>query len=283
LIPGPSDEFDPLYGTPKPVGLFCSQTRAMRTSGQDKGMHKGTVTEVWRYPVSSVGGERLEQAVIGPQGVEGDRQFALFEAETGLAAAPEKDSRWRPALFLQAQWAGETLPSLTFPDGTTFRIDDRALAGRLKAYFGFDVRIGTYGREMQDLRLALPVVSARYQPSCLHIVTTASLARLATLCDMPTIDSRRFRPTLLVKTQEADAFLENDWVGQTLKIGDRLHAEVTEQTRRCGVTLAAQPGLAEEPVVLRSIMRHNARNLGIYAKVKEKGEINLGDAIYAET
>ncbi|MGN7292027.1 MOSC domain-containing protein [Rhizobium sp. SAFR-030] len=240
----------------------------------------GRVIEVWRYPVSSVGGEQLEKAEVMPKGLPGDRHFALFDAETGLAAAPEKDTRWRPALFLSAHYAGEALPSLLFPDGTNLRIDDRKLHEQLRAHFGFEVMVGTYGgKQATDQRL--PVVSARYDAACMHIVTTGSLAALARIADLPSIDRRRFRPTLLVDTGEADGFVENDWVGKNIRIG-RLMAEVTDGTRRCGMTLAAQPEIAEEPVVLRTIMRHNARNLGVYARATAQQEVAKGDLVYAE-
>ncbi|WP_164844744.1 MOSC N-terminal beta barrel domain-containing protein [Brucella pituitosa] len=50
----------------------------------------GRVREVWRYPVSSLGGETLASITVSPEGIAGDRRFALFDPETGLAAAPEK-------------------------------------------------------------------------------------------------------------------------------------------------------------------------------------------------
>jgi uncharacterized protein YcbX len=240
----------------------------------------GRVIEVWRYPISSVGGEQLDKAEVMPKGLPGDRHFALFDAQTGLAAAPEKDTRWRPALFLSARYAGEAIPSLVFPDGTELRIDDRKLQQQLRAHFGFDVMIGTYGgKEVTDQRL--PVVSARYDAACMHIVTTSSLAALARIAGLPSIDRRRFRPTLLVETVDAEGFVENDWIGKTIRIG-RLAADVTDGTRRCGMTLAAQPDLAEEPTVLRTIMRHNARNLGVYARATASQEIAKGDLVYAE-
>ena len=42
------------------------------------------VTELWRFPVKSLQGERLTSARLGPLGVEGDRQWALFDLDTGF-------------------------------------------------------------------------------------------------------------------------------------------------------------------------------------------------------
>lgn len=239
----------------------------------------GKVTEVWRYPVSSVGGERLARVNVTPQGVEGDRRFALFDAETGLAAAPERDIRWRPALFLQARYAGEDLATLIFPDGDDLRLDDRKIDRRLRDHFGFAVSVGTYGGDT-DRDSRLPVVSRRYEPAGLHIVTTASLRRLSALSGVASVESRRFRPTLVVDAGAAEDFVESSWIGRKLAIG-RVPVAVTEPTRRCGVTLIAQPGLPEEPGILRTILRRNERNFGVYATAHDSGELTTDDPVYA--
>jgi len=86
---------------------------------------------------------------------------------------------------------------------------------------------------------------------------------------------------VLIETEEGEGFIENEWVDHTLRIGDT-DIRVTEASRRCGMTLVAQPGMAEEPDVLRGIMRHNKRNLGVYATPTEGVTISVGDAVYAE-
>lgn len=63
----------------------------------------GVVEEIWRYPVSSVGGERLTNVEITPHGIPGDRTWCLVDAANGKPATPESDPRWRPALFLRSR------------------------------------------------------------------------------------------------------------------------------------------------------------------------------------
>ena len=58
----------------------------------------GKVLEVWRYPVSSLGGERVPHVEVSPEGVVGDRLFGLFDGASGRTASPEQEPRWRPAL-----------------------------------------------------------------------------------------------------------------------------------------------------------------------------------------
>lgn len=237
----------------------------------------GRVREVWRYPVSSIGGEPLSSITVSPEGIEGDRRFALFDPETGLAAAPEKETRWRPALFITASQPPIGLPVLRFADGAEHALDDGALPDRLAEHFGFPVAVGIFGEE--DMRF--PVVSNRYKPAPLHLVTTASLNALAGISGLAPLDARRFRPSVLIETDEVEGFVENDWVDHVVKIADA-DIHVTEASRRCGMTLVAQPGMAEEPDVLRGIMRHNKRNLGVYATPVEGVTLSVGDPVYAD-
>lgn len=237
----------------------------------------GRVREVWRYPVSSLGGEALASITVSPDGIEGDRRFALFDPDTGLAAAPEKETRWRPALFITASQPPTGLPVLRFADGAEHALDDSALPDRLAEHFGFPAAIGLVGSG--DYRF--PVVSNRYASAPLHFVTTASVSALAAITGLPPLDARRFRPSVLIETEDDEGFIENDWVGHMVRIGEA-DIRVTEASRRCGMTLVAQPGVAEEPDVLRGIMRHNKRNLGVYATPAAPVTLSVGDPVYAE-
>jgi uncharacterized protein YcbX len=43
----------------------------------------GTVSQLWRYPVKSMGGERLARATLTVRGIPGDRGWALFDETRG--------------------------------------------------------------------------------------------------------------------------------------------------------------------------------------------------------
>ncbi|MBP1853241.1 MOSC domain-containing protein [Rhizobium halophytocola] len=238
----------------------------------------GKVLEVWRYPVSSLAGERCETISVSPAGIAGDRRFGLFDQRTGLSAAPEQEPRWRPALFLSATLGEETLPQIWFPDEGPFWLDDSTLQQRLTGYFGFPVAVGAYGGMEDHADYRFPVISNRYTPEHLHLVTTTSLAHLAAIGAFAELDARRFRPSVLIETQGEGEFVENAWIGKDLRLG-AMQVTVTEPTKRCGMTLVAQPEIGEEPNVLRNILRHNKRNFGAYARVSEPGEIAVGDRV----
>ncbi|MGF0537943.1 MOSC domain-containing protein [Agrobacterium sp. ES01] len=241
----------------------------------------GRILELWRYPVSSLPGELCQALDAQPGGIIGDRRFALFDAETGLAASPEREPRWRPALFLTCGHDETGHVCIGLPGETAMRLNDPALPDALSGYFGFSVNIGSYEATDEPLDRQLPVVSNRYDVSDIHIVTTASLTQLADIGAFAELDQRRFRPTILVETPEADGFVENDWIGRTLHIGDTV-LKVTEPAKRCGMTMIAQPGIAEQPEVLRHILRYNRRNLGVYCAVQNAATLSVGLDVYAE-
>jgi uncharacterized protein YcbX len=232
----------------------------------------GTIEEIWRYPVSSLGGERLTSAELGTDGVVGDRTWCVADAQSGHPAAPEKEARWRPALFLHSR-SGHDRPEIGFPDGEWLLVGERDTDAKLTLYFGFEVETRPYAAT-GDAQAAVN----RYELSPVHLVTTNSLRHLSTIVGTDDIDSRRFRPNVVLRTPEGDGFQEKAWLGSRVRLGKAI-IEICEEAKRCGMTLIAQPGLPENPDVLRSLLRQNKRNFGIYGNVEVSGTLSLGDAV----
>lgn len=238
----------------------------------------GTIEEIWRYPVSSLGGERLDAVEIQAAGVPGDRQWCLVDAETGRPAAPETDRRWHPALSLQSR-RGIGTPEIGFPNGQWLSTEDDDLPSRLEAHFAFPVEARPYPGTQVAGSDAKPTATNRYEPSPLHVLTTGSLDHLASLTALADISSRRFRPNVLLRTEYGGEFIEPSWLSQALQLGPAT-LQATEETKRCGFTLIAQPGFGEEPEVLRNVVRHNRRFFGIYCAVTTPGMISIGDSAF---
>lgn len=232
----------------------------------------GTIEEIWRYPVSSLGGERLTSVELGTDGIEGDRSWCVADAQSGHPAAPEKESRWKPALFLHSR-SGRDRPEIGFPDGEWLRVGERDTDAKLTLYFGFEVETRPYAAT-GDAQTAVN----RYEVSPVHLVTTNSLRHLSTIVGTDDIDSRRFRPNVVLRTPAAEGFEEKSWLGSRMQMGGAT-IHICEEAKRCGMTLIAQPGLPENPDVLRSLLRQNKRNFGIYGDVEISGKLTLGDPV----
>ncbi len=237
----------------------------------------GCIAEIWRYPVSSVGGERISSANVTPAGVAGDRKYGLVDAESGLPAVPEKDHRWRKALHLEANFIDGPTPKILFPDGSSFLVDDRSLNDALSDYFGFAAAIAAY--EHVEATSTFPLTHYRHQHFPMHLLTTTSLDHLAKLQEVETVDRRRFRPTVLIAVSKSEGFVEDEWIGRQLRLGT-IDLTVREKTKRCGMTFISQPGIAEDPAILRNILRHNKRHLGIYCSIDSLGGLRVGDQLF---
>jgi uncharacterized protein YcbX len=104
----------------------------------------GRIVELWRYPVKSMGGERLRRCEIGPRGIPGDRGWALRDETAGeIRGAKKLPELLRCAARYVEEPGGGSIPpaEITLPDGDTLRSDDPAAAARLSALLGKRVTI----------------------------------------------------------------------------------------------------------------------------------------------
>ncbi|MEW6737834.1 MAG: MOSC domain-containing protein, partial [Acidobacteriota bacterium] len=112
-----------------------------------------------------------------------------------------------------------------------------------------------------------------------HLMTTSSLAKMKQYNSAALWDVKRFRPNFLIETiADTDGFVEVDWCGRLLSIGElQLKCEIP--TVRCGMTTHAQTELPRDTTILRTIVRDANQNLGVYASVVKTGRIAVGDEV----
>ncbi|CAB1370010.1 MOSC domain-containing protein [Denitratisoma oestradiolicum] len=110
----------------------------------------------------------------------------------------------------------------------------------------------------------------------LHLLTTDSLAHLAGHTESEAA-VQRFRPNLLVEATGVAALTENGWVGARIRIGEAV-LRVDSRTVRCGMTIRAQPwcGVTEQKGLMRSLVDHCERCLGVNIVVERAGRISVG-------
>jgi uncharacterized protein YcbX len=302
----------------------------------------GTIGELWRYPVKSMGGERLDHCTVGMEGLLGDREWAVRDDIAGEI----RGARYFPPLLqCSARYreppAGGSLPlaDITLPDGTIIDSDASAVHARLSALLGQMVSLwplqpashkvhyrrayvgarlmGQLSRSRlfrRMLRRLLPYTSweasARtllsrepdeplpdfsmfpaalfeftslpgtyFDAFPIHLLTTASLRAMTRLNPAATWDVRRFRPNVLIETNDdMEGLVEQGWCRRTLRLGE-LVVQCEMPTARCGMTIQAQAGLPKDPVVLRTIVQEAGQHLGIYASVIHPGRVAVGDEV----
>ncbi len=237
---------------------------------------RARVAALWRYPVSSLAGQPMDALFFGPDGAEGDRGYGLFDVASGIVAAPDRNpAKWDQAPRVRTRLSGEGGLEVATPDGEWLAAPDAQSDRAISRHLGFEVSVRPYasaGPQPADGTAVAP----RYRKAPVHLLTIASLARLKALHPDGNPDPRRFRPSILIDMPEVEGeFPESAWLGRRLAVGG-IELTVSEQCRRCGFTVIAQDGFDTDPGILRTLVRHNAHNIGVYCTVDRPGRVEAG-------
>ncbi len=267
----------------------------------------GSIGALYRYPVKSMMGEELNATIFGTKGVLGDRLFALSDPATGKIASAKNPSKWPNLFAFHATYtapieeSSAPIPTvrITLPDGATVLSNDANLEQVLSNTLGKPVRFlngapasGTLEEYWPDIE-GLPKrdeVTDEAMPSetffdlaMVHLLTTATLDELRKLYPQGRVESRRFRPNVVISTApEITGFAEKDWIGKILSIGDKVKLKVTGPCPRCVMTTLAQADLPRDAGILKTALKHNNAHVGIYASVIQGGKIHRGDVVSLE-
>jgi uncharacterized protein YcbX len=287
----------------------------------------GAIVGLWRFPVKSMLGERLDTAEVAEGGLLGDRAYALIDVQTGKVVSA-KNPKLGPALFgcraafVEPPQAGEELPAarITFPDGTTVTSDAPDADATISGFLGCDVRlaraapedftIDQYHPDIEGLdpeghrdtvtesKLGTAFFAEAGLPSAVpegsffdlfpvSVLTTSTLDRLNQLQSESRFDARRFRMNTIVRTH-AEGFVENDWIGRGLRVGETVRLSVSMPDPRCVMTTLAQDDLPKDNQILRTLARQNKIDVGgaglypcagVYAIVESPGTMREGDMV----
>lgn len=96
------------------------------------------------------------------------------------------------------------------------------------------------------------------------------------------MEVRRFRPNIVVDVPEGEGFVENQWIGKTLRIDSEVRIKINEPTIRCVMTTLPQGDLPRDPNVLRTAAKENNAAIGVYGTIIQSGRIQRGDTIEFE-
>ena len=240
---------------------------------------------IWRYPVKSLQGEQLDEAVVEPTGLLGDRSWGIEDRDTGTILTGRREPR---LLAAAAALDGDGRPVITMPDGTTLRDVGAATDEALSAWLGRTVTLvaaqGTPGGRAEFFADATDDSSdavewtmppGRFVDAMpLLILTSASLRAAAGIYGDGDWDVRRFRPNLFVDT-ELEGWVEDGWCGATVRIDD-VELLPRQSCVRCTMITRAQPGLERDLDIYKTVARHHGGNLGVWTAVGTGGAVRVG-------
>jgi uncharacterized protein len=276
-----------------------------------------TVAEIWRYPVKSVGGERVDTAHANLLGIIGDRAWGLRDLDTGKILSGKTPAVGRALLNLRSYYCEEPDETGTIPDATVSfgsseysTTQPDSLSAAFSDLLGRNVRFErattteetyeSYWPELPDMALSdvttdFPIAMFTNKGTfvdlgALHLVTTSALLTLQSHLPASELDIRRFRPNIVIATPE-DGFIDNEWAGRTATIGEATIA-FSLAAPRCVMTTLGQGNLDRDPGILQTLARFNKIGfdgfgnfacLGVYAEVTHPGTIRVNDELRLES
>ena len=233
----------------------------------------GYVEAIFRYPVKSMGGERLEAANLGWHGLEGDRRLA-FRRLDDRGGIPWLTASKLPDLLLFApqhrqDGAQGDLPAhIRTPDGEAMPIFGEDLATEVGRRYGSPV-------QMMHLKNGI------FDDATISVIASDTVHEIGRLSGR-SLDVRRFRPNVVVRLLRSLPFQEDEWVGSVLSFGEGDDAPAITATMRdlrCSMVNLDPDSASLAPEVMKAIVRANQNNAGVYGAVTRVGRVAVGQPI----
>lgn len=273
----------------------------------------GSIVSLWRYPVKSMMGEELQTTQINEYGFIGDRAYALLDQTDGKVATAKNPRKWPNLFAFQAaletsSGTQSTSVRITLPDGTVLAKEQSDLNQVLSKALNREVALATTEKgQVSGVQSSIPTNwtarSEEYRPeiegldhqdtvadfalptgtffdsATIHLLTTATLKQLQSFYPQGRFEVQRFRPNIVIDAGDEQGFPESSWVGQTLAIGEEVRLTITGPCGRCVMTTLAQGDLPKDQEILRTALKHQHGQVGVYASVVQGGTIRKGDRI----
>jgi MOSC domain-containing protein len=234
----------------------------------------GHVEAIYRYPVKSMAGERLEDANLGWYGLDGDRRLA-FRRMDDRSGMPWLTASKLPDLLLFAPQRCEDSVHGDLP--THVRTPD----GRAMPVFGEDLanEVGRrYGAPIQMMQLRHGI----FDEASISVIASDTVREIGRLAGR-SLDIRRFRPNVVVRLLRSGAFQEDEWLSGVLSFGEGNDAPaiaVTMRDERCSMVNLDPDTASPAPEVMKAVVRANQNNAGIYGAVTRIGRLVVGQPIF---
>jgi uncharacterized protein YcbX len=279
----------------------------------------GRIAQIWRYPVKSMGGERLTETGVAAHGLPGDRAWAVRdEVRGGIRGAKKIPALMRcSARYTSAPAAGRVpAPEIGLPGGETLLADAPDAGERVSAALGTRVTLwplrpasdvehykrgapdhadvvtelrAIFGREPDE-----PLPDLSVFPSDLFAYesppgTYFDAFPLLLLTDASLRRLQQLAPASRVDVRRfrpnfVIATAGNEGFPERAWAGQRLRLgeavlQVEIPCPRCVMITHGFEDLPRDPGLMRSVVREADGAVGVYASVAEPGRVRVGDAV----
>jgi uncharacterized protein len=233
----------------------------------------GQVEAIFRYPVKSMRGEPLEVANLGWHGLDGDRRLA-FQRIDDRSGFPWLTASKLPNLVRfvpqrREDGAQGDLPThIRTPDGEEMPVFGEDLATEVGRRYGAPV-------QMMQLKHGI------FDEATISVIASDTVREIGRLAGR-SLDVRRFRPNVVVRSLRSVPFQEDEWLGGVLSFGegdDAPAVTVTMGDIRCSMLNLDPDSASPAPEVLKAVVRVHQNTAGIYGAVTRIGRLAVGQTI----
>ena len=222
-------------------------------------------------------GIEMDETMLGWHGLVGDRRFGVqLVDEAGdfpwlTASKMPELLLYRPTDFNLD--SPELLPThVQNPSGELLDIRGNKLRSEIGSQVGCQV-------ELMALKHGI------FDDAVVSVIASTTTSHICTEAGVP-VDSRRFRANIEISCDHSFPFAEDDWVGSVITFGESRDAPaifVTKRDARCKM-ISMNPDTAEHnPLVLKTAVRLNNNNAGVYGTVICGGTLKIGDSVFLES
>jgi uncharacterized protein YcbX len=261
-------------------------------------------------------GVSVESVNLSPLGIVGDRHWAIRDNERGGIRGAKKIGGLMQFSARPIDDGSEHVV-ITFPDGTEVLSSAPNVSQLLSASLQHSVTLeslptdgslehfrrgpadsadmmeelrGMFGREAEeplpDFSAFPPEVAEFESPPGTHhdcwpllVMTTSALQALNDAVPESQIDVLRFRPSIVIHTENETGHVEFSWKGTTASLGSAV-IEFLDPCPRCiMITRKINDELPEDRAILRHVVRDLNQAVGVYARIVTPGSIALGDTL----
>ena len=216
------------------------------------------VAEIWRYPVKSMAGEKLDSAELTDTGFDGDRRWALVDGTVNRAGKLLSIRQEERLMTYRAHLKGDGVEIVT-PEGEARRLDD--------------VLVSSIARESGRPLTLRDLAGANFDDSPVLVVNMATVAAFGLEARIH-MDHRRFRANVYLEGLEPEE--ELSWLGQRIVVGGA-ELEVTKRCDRCVVVTRDPDTTTASPELLRILTNTFETCMGLYCRVARPGLVSVGD------
>jgi uncharacterized protein YcbX len=233
----------------------------------------GEVQALFRYPIKSMRGERLDAAQLGWHGIEGDRRYALRRTTDG-SGFPWLTGTKLPELLLftpvkEPTGDGQAPTHVRTPDGAEFPLFSEELATDIARRHGSPV-------EMLFLRHGI------FDDAPISLITSATVDEIGRLGALTT-DVRRFRPNIQIASTRGAPFEEDSWIGGIVSFGENGEGgavSIMMHDERCAMVNVDPDSGSRSPAVLKTIVQKRDNKAGVYCTVIRCGRLAVGQPVF---